>query len=198
ACAALGGRLFARRYALAARLYAEAFAADPGLADDVRAGHRYGAACAAVLAGCGQGEDAAVLDDGEWARLRDEGRAWLRADLTRYGEQLADADEGKRASVRRRLEHWQHNPDLAGVRDGAELAALAEAERRQWLELWQEAEAVLARSSAAREPGPGAGASAGGGGVSEAGRGAGAPRRAGWPPFRRAGGGQKRGAPRRA
>jgi tetratricopeptide (TPR) repeat protein len=143
-------RRFERRYALAARLYADAFAADPDLADDVRAGHRYGAACAAVLAGRGQGEDAAALDDGERARLRDEGRAWLRADLARYGEQLADADEGKRASVRRRLEHWQHNPDLAGVRDAAELARLPEAERRQWQKLWQDAEAVLARSSAAK------------------------------------------------
>ena len=41
-----------------ARLYAAAFAADPKLADDLKAGHRYNAACFAALAAAGQGEDA--------------------------------------------------------------------------------------------------------------------------------------------
>ena len=36
-----------------ARLYAAAFADDPGLADDLQAGRRYSAACSAALAGCG-------------------------------------------------------------------------------------------------------------------------------------------------
>jgi hypothetical protein len=35
----------------AARWYSEAFAAQPKLADDLNAGHRYEAACAAALAG---------------------------------------------------------------------------------------------------------------------------------------------------
>ena len=39
-----------KRYAAAARLWAEAFEADPTLADDRQAGHRYKAACAAALA----------------------------------------------------------------------------------------------------------------------------------------------------
>ena len=46
-----------------AGLYADAFAADPKLADDLQAGHRYNAACFAALAAAGQGEDAAKLDD---------------------------------------------------------------------------------------------------------------------------------------
>ncbi len=54
---------FCQRYkrlnAAASRFYADAFAAEPGLAKDLRSGTRYNAACTAALAGCGQGEDAA-------------------------------------------------------------------------------------------------------------------------------------------
>jgi tetratricopeptide (TPR) repeat protein len=65
----------------ATRLYAAAFAADPKLADDLRAGHRYNAACYAALAAAGQGEDAAKLDAKEHTRLRKQALDWLRADL---------------------------------------------------------------------------------------------------------------------
>ena len=41
----------------AARLWAEALEANPKLGQDRQAGHRYNAACAASLAGCGQGKD---------------------------------------------------------------------------------------------------------------------------------------------
>src|SRR5262249_4594912 len=40
-----------------AGLYADAFAADPKLAADPNAGHRYNAACQAALAAAGQGKD---------------------------------------------------------------------------------------------------------------------------------------------
>ena len=49
--ALLGVCQFADRTAAAARLYADAFAADPRLAEDLAAGHRYNAARAAALAG---------------------------------------------------------------------------------------------------------------------------------------------------
>ena len=61
----------------ATRLYAAAFAADPKLADDLEAGHRYNAACYAALAAAGQGGDAAQLDDKDKARLRPL-RGWRR------------------------------------------------------------------------------------------------------------------------
>src|SRR5204863_1509606 len=44
---------YKKRYAAAERFYAEAFEAKPELAKDLRNGHRYNAACAAALAGCG-------------------------------------------------------------------------------------------------------------------------------------------------
>ena len=65
-------------HAAAARFWAEALEADPKLGDDRRAGHRYNAACAAALAGCGQGKDADKLDGRERGRLRRQALDWLR------------------------------------------------------------------------------------------------------------------------
>jgi tetratricopeptide (TPR) repeat protein len=67
--------------AASARFYAEAFAADPRLAADAESANRYRAACAAVLAGSGQGEDADQLEVKERARLRQQALDWLRTDL---------------------------------------------------------------------------------------------------------------------
>src|SRR5205085_2881461 len=78
-----------RRYAAAARLWAEAFAADPKLADDPLASHRDDAAFAAALAAAGQGADAGALDERERARWRKQALAWLRAELVVYGKLLA-------------------------------------------------------------------------------------------------------------
>jgi Flp pilus assembly protein TadD len=139
---------FEGRYALATHLYAEAFAADPAAAGDVRTGHRLHAAVAAAAAGCGRGADAAGLDEGEKARLRGQALGWLREDLAQWA---AHADDGPqaRAAVRQVLRFWQHDAGLAGVRDPAALAGLPEAEREAWRKLWQEVEAVLARAGAA-------------------------------------------------
>jgi tetratricopeptide (TPR) repeat protein len=59
-----------KRYAAAARFYADAFTAEPKLADDLQRWNRYGAACAAALAAAGKGEDAAKLADQERVKLR--------------------------------------------------------------------------------------------------------------------------------
>jgi len=42
-------------------LYADAFAADPKLAEDLHTESRYRAACSAALAGCGLGKDSGNL-----------------------------------------------------------------------------------------------------------------------------------------
>ena len=62
--ALLGVCQFMNRTLAQASLYADAFAADPQLAEDVGAGHRYSAACAAALAGSGHGEDVDNLERG--------------------------------------------------------------------------------------------------------------------------------------
>jgi tetratricopeptide (TPR) repeat protein len=132
-------------YAAAARFYADAFAADPKLADGLHQPHRYNAACAATLAGCAQGEDAAKLDDGERARLRRQALAWLRADLAAYREFLDKNPEQARPGVQQRLRHWQQDADFAGVR-GDSLAKLPERDRQNWHRLWTDVEGTLKKA----------------------------------------------------
>jgi serine/threonine-protein kinase len=132
--------LFRKLYAAAARCFAGAFAADPQLAADFRAGHRYDAACAATLAGCDPGED--VADRAGW---RAQARQWLRADLASWTKSMdGNAQAGEQA--RRALAHWPGDPDLAGLREPAELDKLSADERADCLKLWAEVATVLART----------------------------------------------------
>jgi tetratricopeptide (TPR) repeat protein len=142
---------YKKLYAAATRFYAEAFAAEPKLAGDLAAQYRYNAACAAALAGCGQGLDAGQLDDQERARLRRQALDWLRADLTQYAAIVDKGPAQARAGVQQRLEHWQQDTDFAGVRGNA-LAKLPEAERAPWQKLWAEVEGLRQRAAKAPEP----------------------------------------------
>ncbi len=63
--------------AAAARFWAEALAADPKLVDDRRSGHRYNAACAAALAGAGQGNDGPPPAAAR-TTLPEQARDWLK------------------------------------------------------------------------------------------------------------------------
>jgi tetratricopeptide (TPR) repeat protein len=130
---------FKRLHRAAARFYEEACAAQPKLL----AAQRYNAACAAALAGCGRGEDAAKLDDRK--RLRSLALGWLRDELTAWAKQL----ENKAPALQKVLRRWQHDPDLAGVRDEQELAKLPTAERQAWQQLWADVDALLARANKA-------------------------------------------------
>ena len=78
-----------RRYAAAARLYAEALESDAGLVRDREAGHRYRAACAAALAAAGRGKDDPSPDDGQKVRLRGQALAWLKAELAAWADAVA-------------------------------------------------------------------------------------------------------------
>ena len=134
-------------YASAARLYADAFTAVPRLAEEPRTGFRYGAACAAALAGCGRGEDKAELDDRERARWREQARQWLQADLAAWTKAL-DADPVKAGELlRRMLTHWRSDPDLAGLREPGALDRLPTAERKEWIALWVAVDALLNRTT---------------------------------------------------
>jgi serine/threonine protein kinase/tetratricopeptide (TPR) repeat protein len=139
--------------AAAARFYAEAFAAHPKLADDVRLLNRYNAACSAARAGCGQGKDAATLDDAERAQLRRQALDWLRADLAAWGQLLDKEPEKARARVQQQLRYWQQDADFAGVRGDA-LAKLPEAESREWQQLWADVEQTLNKIDAQDSNGP--------------------------------------------
>ena len=130
----------------ATRLYAAAFAADPKLADDLEAGHRYNAACYAALAAAGQGEDAAKLDDKDKARLRQQALDWLRADLALRTRQLESGQPADRTAAQQALRHWQKDTDLAGLRDAAALARLPSDEQKACSQLWADVAALLKKA----------------------------------------------------
>jgi Tfp pilus assembly protein PilF len=130
----------------AARFCADAFAAEPNLAADLRSGHRYHAACAAALAAAGQGEDAGKLTEEERAHLRRQALDWLRADLAAWAKVLEPAKPEARTTLRQKLQHWQKGPDLAGLRDKAALDKLPAAERDDWQRLWADVDALLQRA----------------------------------------------------
>jgi serine/threonine-protein kinase len=133
----------------AAGLYADAFAAEPKRADDLSGQWRYNAACCAALAAAGRGPDAGPLDGPGRGRWRQQALEWLRADLAAYARQLGGGRVPDRAVVVQRLRHWQGDPDLAGLRDQAALAALPAGEQQDWKKLWAEVAALLRRARGA-------------------------------------------------
>jgi tetratricopeptide (TPR) repeat protein len=136
---------YQRRYAASARFWKDVFRDQPELADDLPTGHRYNAACAAALAGCGQGRDADNLDARERAGWRDQAHTWLQADFLLWKRSARSRDAKVRQTVQARLRSWKQDTDLAGVRDSSALAQLPAAERDTWCRLWAEVAAVLAQ-----------------------------------------------------
>jgi serine/threonine protein kinase/Flp pilus assembly protein TadD len=128
-------------YVAAADFYAEAFSKDLKLADGPD--NRYNAACAAAMAGCGRGKDAAKLEPEKSVRLRSQALAWLRADLAVWNSLSQKA----RPIIREKMRYWQNDKDFAGVRDEAALANLPDPERKSWLKLWQDVEDLRKRVS---------------------------------------------------
>jgi tetratricopeptide (TPR) repeat protein len=114
------------RHTESARMFAEAFAADAALAEDLAKSHRYNAARSAALAAANEEAGAA-----EW-----RGRAleWLRADLA--------AREKAVTGLAAMLEHWKKDPDFASVRD--RLGELPGLERAAWGGFWAAVELALA------------------------------------------------------
>lgn len=141
---------YKHRHATAARFYADAFAADPKLADDQTARHRYNAACSAVLAAAGQGTDADKLDAAERRRLRQQALTWLRADLDLCGKHLEGDQPVQRPAMWQMLHTWQRDTDLAGVRDADALHKLSAEERAPWRKLWADVGDLLKKAGNAQ------------------------------------------------
>ena len=138
---------YSKFHVASARLAEAAFAADPGLAADRSNWLRYNAACSAALAAAGKGKDGPMPDAEAKARFRRQALDWLRAELAAWSEVLdrKDLDAKTRAEVVATLEHWQADPDLAGVREADALAGLPEAERAEWKALWEEVDGLLGK-----------------------------------------------------
>jgi serine/threonine-protein kinase len=170
--ALLGACQFLGRYRAAARLYADAFAADLALAEDLTTqflrgasgggeqpggrvedlnlGGRYPAARCAALAGCGRGQDGARLSEVERTCWRKHARDWLRADLAAWVRTLDGGSEAAPILARRMLIQWQADPDLAGLREAGAIAKWSADERKECLALWNEVTAVLDRTQKTR------------------------------------------------
>jgi serine/threonine-protein kinase len=163
--ALLGICHFRRLDGVAARLYADAFAADPGLAEDLTAecfhrasregdsqgrievlktDARYLAACCAASAGCGRGEDGPKLSDADRMRWRRQSRDWLRADLTAWTKTLDGGFETAPDLARKMLTLWLAADDLAPLRDPDAIQKLPAGERADWIALWKQIGDLLA------------------------------------------------------
>jgi serine/threonine-protein kinase len=135
------------RDALAARLWREAIEANPTLGDDRQAAHRYDAACAAALAGCGRSTDDPPPSDEQKTKLRKQAPDWLTAELATWTKLVEPPSKEQRGSIVEILKQWQSDSDLAGIRDDAGLAKLPEAERAACRKLWADVDALLKNAS---------------------------------------------------
>jgi hypothetical protein len=137
-----------KHYGAAVEFYTKAFAAQPRLADDPDAGHRYDAASCAARASFGQGEEVSKLDEKESTGLRQQALTWLQADLAVLAQRL---EKGGPMSPEAfvawsTLLNWQVDTNLASLRDPAALAKLPKAERAQWTMLWADVAALLKKA----------------------------------------------------
>lgn len=136
----------------AARFYAEAFAAEPKLANNLNIPNRYNAACAAALAGCGQGKDAAELESKEYARLRRQALDWLRTDLGAWVQLLDKEPDRFRPILAQQMRRWLVDTDFTGVHGPQAFAELPQPERELWQKLWDDVASLLARAQAETAP----------------------------------------------
>jgi serine/threonine-protein kinase len=136
------------RFAAAAGLYADAFAASPPSPEDPGATDRYTAACAAALAGCGRGEGGSVLGEADRVRWRGRAREWLRAELAVWARALESGPEADRLLVLRRLAHLWADPDLDALFDHDALDKLPPPERAECRVLWGQVDALSRRAQA--------------------------------------------------
>ncbi len=123
-------------YATAARLWRQAFAADPALADDFPAQRRFRAACAAAMAGGPDDRDRSTLDETsrrDWLRQAGE---WLEAELRAYDRMRSSGTPQDRAAIVGRLGSWQVAPALAALRDAADPADTKDAQHNSRQDLW--------------------------------------------------------------
>jgi hypothetical protein len=133
-------------YVAAVRFWSDAFAADPVRADDLQPELRYHAARAAALAAAGKTKDTPPSDEATRAKLRQQARTWLLADLAAYAKCLDGEDRQAPGLIRRRVVPWKYDPQLASLRDPDALAQLPAEEQEACRQLWAEVEAVLRKT----------------------------------------------------
>src|SRR5262249_1977858 len=134
-------------HSAAARLWSDALAADPKLADGRQPQHRYNAACSAALAGSGRGKDNPPPDEIAKAGFPRQAVDWLKAESAARPGVGEKGRAHPRPEILRTRRRWKTDRDLAGVRDPDALARLPEPEQRAWRALWADVDALLVRAS---------------------------------------------------
>jgi serine/threonine-protein kinase len=135
-------------YAASARLWEDALAADPKLAEDRELERRFSAACVATLAGCGHGEDDPAPDAEARRKLRQNALDWLKSELVAWKGSLEGASADRRRTIIRGLNRWKEDSDLSGIHEDAGLDKLPEPERDDWRALWAEVDALILKARA--------------------------------------------------
>ena len=96
------------------------------------------------------GEAFPPVVDAARARLRQQARELLRAEVAAQVQRLSSASPAEAAAARQVLEGLRGLPVLAGVHDPAALADLPEPEKQEWQALWKEVEVLLRGPAPAR------------------------------------------------
>ncbi len=139
-----------RRFVASARYWAWALEADPKLGDDRQFQYWFSAACTAVMAASGKGQNEAPPDATSGADLRRQALRWLKIDLAIWSRMPLSASPQNRALVLRAMRQWRKDTDLVAVRDAEGLASLPDAERSDWLALWAEVDAMIRKAGDAK------------------------------------------------
>ena len=134
-----------RRFAAAARLYAEALKEAPTLADDRESIHVLQAGRYAALAGCVEGRDDPSPTSAERAALRRRALDLLRSERD-TGAQALGSDPKAAERVVAALRSWRSDYALAGVREADALAKMPEPERKDWQAFWADVDALLKKA----------------------------------------------------
>jgi hypothetical protein len=116
----------------------------------MKAGNRYNAACAAAVAGSGQGKDDPPLDGAAKARWRKQALDWLMADLTAWSKLLQTGPPQAKQGITQALRHWKADTELAGLREPNALAKLPPDEQQTCRALWAKVDALLTKTAGAK------------------------------------------------
>jgi tetratricopeptide (TPR) repeat protein len=150
---------FRRQYAAAARLIARAFALDPKIAsapsflDEELGGHRYDAACSAMLAGSGKGSDAPAAPAAR-AELRKQALDWLRTELAISAKRAAAERSSDRSAVASVLSRWLTDSNLSSIRSALDHVDLPADERSAWDAFSADVRATIERARKSTQPSP--------------------------------------------
>jgi eukaryotic-like serine/threonine-protein kinase len=170
--ALLGVCQFEARWKPAAQLYADAFASNPNLGEqliatgfsrfpwkhatmdpfDVLCSYsRFGAARCAALAGCSPDSRDDETSAAEQVAWQKQAIQWLREDLIVWGTLLENGSALERDVAKQMLTRWTNEPDLSSIRDTAALSEMSADRSAECSELWEKVhEALAARSTASQ------------------------------------------------